>query len=169
MLFKQIPSEIQKVAVFVNSTLEEVVQICRNFKFDYAQLHGDESAEYCENLKKEGIAIIKAFPVDEDFDFTKTNSYKTSCKFFLFDTKTIQYGGSGMQFNWEVLNNYDNEIPFFLSGGIGPENFEEALKLKGLNIEALDLNSKFEIEPGRKDEIKLSDFAFSYVGRRTQN
>ena len=168
MLIKQIPKSIKKVAVFVNADLDEVVQICRNFKFDYAQIHGDETADYCKKLQKSGIKVIKAFQVDTDFDFIKTKSYKAFCDFFLFDTKTTQYGGSGVQFNWEILKNYDNEVPFFLSGGIGLDNIDQALKIEGLNIEAFDLNSKFEIEPGRKEQLLIEKLKLKIEKRNYQ-
>lgn len=146
-----VPKSTKKVAVFVNEKLEKVVKIYSEFAFDFVQLHGDETASYCKTLKEKGVHIIKVFSIDDEFDFSKTKAYKPFLDYFLFDTKGIQYGGNGFAFDWEVLKNYDNEIPFFLSGGIGLENINEALKLKELNIEALDLNSKLEVRPGLKD------------------
>lgn len=154
-LMESIPNTIKKVAVFVNAPIEKVVQTIQDFGFDYAQVHGDENSEYCAQLKNYGIKIIKAFGIDEQYDFSKLEDYKPYCDFFLFDTRGIQYGGNGFSFNWKVLERYDNKKSFFLSGGIGPENIEEAVSLEDLNIEALDLNSKFEIEPGVKDEIRI--------------
>ena len=154
-IIKKIPSAIQKVAVFVNEELEKVVGIAEEYAFDLVQLHGNESPEYCEILKQKGIRIIKAFSVDEHFDFGQTENYMNSCQFYLFDTKTDHYGGSGKSFNWDILSKYDQKKPFFLSGGIDLENIAEAMSLDSMNIEALDLNSKFEKEPGVKERLKI--------------
>jgi len=149
---------IQKVGVFVNATLEEIVEKVKHYGFDYVQLHGDESAEFCKQVKEKGIHIIKAFQIDEAFDFKLVDSYKPYCDFFLFDRKSEGYGGAGKSFNWGILKRYDNEIPFFLSGGVSLENVQEIKKLSGLNIHALDINSRFEIEPALKDVKKITEF-----------
>ncbi len=148
----------KKVGVFVNASLEEIVEKVKRYGFDYVQLHGNEQAEFCKAVKEKGIAVIKAFQVDDAFDFEQLNAYKPYCEFFLFDTKSEGYGGAGKSFNWELLKKYDNEIPFFLSGGIGLENVEEIKKLAGLNIHAIDINSRFETEPALKDEEKIKEF-----------
>ena len=150
--------DIKKVAVVVNTSVAEIEEKVKRYGFDYVQLHGDETAGFCKELKEKGIHIIKAFQVDDAFDFKLVDAYKPYCDFFLFDTKSKGYGGAGKSFNWEVLKRYDNEIPFFLSGGIGLENVEEIKKLKGLNIHALDINSRFEIEPALKDTDKIKEF-----------
>src|SRR6185437_6350311 len=141
---------IKKVAVVVNASVVEIEEKVKRYSFDYIQLHGDETAEFCKQVHNKGIHSIKAFQVDDNFDFKLLDSYKSYCDFFLFDTKSEGYGGAGKSFNWDVLKKYNNEKPFFLSGGIGLENVEEIKKLKGLNIHALDINSKFEIEPALK-------------------
>ena len=150
-LFRLIPGSTQKVAVFVNETPSTILKLCAQHHFEFVQIHGDESSDYCAQLKANGLKIIKAFGVDSNFDFHKLRHYSSHCDFFLFDTKGIQYGGNGFSFNWNLLQGYSNELPFFLSGGIDLKKLSESTKLKGLNIEAMDLNSKFEIRPGIKD------------------
>jgi phosphoribosylanthranilate isomerase len=159
-LLSRLPKSISKVGVFVNETIEEVLRIMPEYNLDFAQIHGDETPDYCKELKAKNIKVIKAFAVDSHFDFDKLNSYEPFCDFFLFDTKTIQYGGSGQRFDWNILKQYNNEKPFFLSGGISPENFEEAARLTNLNIEAIDLNSKFEKGAGLKDVELLRSTLF---------
>jgi phosphoribosylanthranilate isomerase len=142
------------VGVFVNAPLNEVKNKVSLYKLDYVQLHGNESTQYCLELSSE-INIIKVFSVADDFDFKRISAYKACCKYFMFDTFTTEYGGSGKAFNWKKLQEYDNEIPFFLSGGVALENIDELLSLKQLNIHAIDVNSRFEISPGLKDVQKI--------------
>ncbi len=153
-----IPESIKKVAVFVNSSINEVKTIMIKHQLDFAQLHGDESPEFCLELKKAGIKITKAFLIDEDFDFSVLKQYDSACDYFLFDTKTNLYGGSGKKFNWRILEKYDNQKPFFLSGGIDLEDVDEIKKIYNLNIYAIDINSKFEVKSGMKDIDKIEKF-----------
>ena len=146
--------KIKKVGVFVNSTKDHILKNVKKYQLDFVQLHGDETSGYCNELCHD-VKIIKAFGVDETFDFSQLQDFKTSASYFLFDTKTSEYGGSGEQFDWNILEKYDNEIPFFLSGGIDLENIEKILHLKNINIHAIDANSKFEIEQGLKDIRKI--------------
>lgn len=150
--------DVQKVGVFVNETFDFIKKQADAYGFDYIQLHGEESPELCSSLKKSGLGIIKVFSVGEDFEFKQTKAYKACSDFFLFDTKGENYGGTGKKFDWSILKKYDNEIPFFLSGGIDPEQAEEIKKLEGMNLHALDINSKFELEPGLKDVNKVKGF-----------
>lgn len=142
---------IDKVGVFVDESMEKMAFLAKKYQLDYMQLHGHESAECCAQLKEQGWQIIKAFAVDEAFDFQTLKPYEDSVDYFLFDTKTAQYGGSGKTFDWTVLRDYASKKPFFLSGGIGLDNVAalEALNLDQLH--ALDVNSKFEVRPGMKD------------------
>jgi phosphoribosylanthranilate isomerase len=91
------------------------------------------------------------FAVDDEMDFSCTKPYRDTCDFFLFDTKGKYYGGNARTFNWTILTKYDQQIPFFLSGGIGPDNVMEVNELKGMNLHAIDINSGVEISPGVKD------------------
>ena len=142
---------IKKTAVFVNATLDEVTTIIKQYSFEAIQLHGNESFDYCSKIKKEGAEIIKAFGIHEKFDWKLLESYLDVVDYFLFDTYTSAHGGSGKTFNWEVLKEYPFEKPYFLSGGIGPENIESALAVQDERLYGLDLNSRFELSPGLKN------------------
>jgi phosphoribosylanthranilate isomerase len=150
-----IPHTIKKVGVFVNESEEKLIEIVNKYKLDYAQLHGDESKQYCQNLKNNGVKIIKAISIDTDVDFETIHIYNETVDYFLFDTKTHEKGGSGKTFDWTILDKYKGPIPFLLAGGINENNFKEALSLQNKYLYGLDLNSKFEIEPGLKDLEKL--------------
>ena len=152
---KLIPKFIQKTAVFVNETLENMQKIAEKYAFDYVQLHGEEPVEICKKLKENNIKVIKAFAIEEDFDFTTLENYQNYCEYFLFDTKTPTYGGSGRTFNWQILNKYHLETPFFLSGGIGLENVKEALKFYHPKYFGLDCNSALENENYSKNKEKV--------------
>lgn len=147
-----------KVGVFVDENAFEILALAKNFGFEYIQLHGKENPKTCGLLKKQGLKIIKAFSVDETFDFAKTMPYEKACSFFLFDTKTKLHGGSGKKFDWQLLNSYSGHTPFFLSGGITPDDLAAIKKIDHPKLTGLDLNSGFEDEPGRKNPEKLKAF-----------
>ncbi len=143
-IFKNIPQHIQTVAVFVNSPVEEISSIVNEYPFNLVQLHGNESVEDCKYLYEQNIHVIKAFNIDSNTSFSTIENYISYCKYFLFDTATQLFGGSGLQFNWNLLKNYVYETPFFLSGGISLENIEEALKINHPKLFGFDINSKIE-------------------------
>ncbi|MBD0256062.1 MAG: phosphoribosylanthranilate isomerase [Cytophagales bacterium] len=155
---KAFPRQIRKVGVFVNAHPDFILRMVRKYSLDLVQLHGTEPPEVCRNLRGRGISLIKAFSIDEQFNFSRLNNYKPFCDYFLFDTKGESFGGNGTTFNWELLRKYDNEKPFFLSGGISPEHAPVLHELRGLNIHAFDINSRFEVKPGLKDVQKLKEF-----------
>jgi len=145
-------TNVKKTAVFVNSSLEEIIRIVNRYQFDAIQLHGDESADFCKDVKAgTGTELIKAFGIDPEFDFLQLESYLPVVDYFLFDTKTSMYGGSGRIFNWDVLKKYTYDKPYFLSGGIDPDNFLDAYTFEDERIYAVDLNSRFESSPGVKN------------------
>jgi len=150
------PETTKKVGVFVNAPIQQVKEKVRQYKLDYVQLHGDESVEYVGELFAIGIKVIKVLSVGEEFDFDQLKPYKGLVDFFLFDTKGKERGGNGVVFNWEVLNDYPYDVPYFLSGGIDLENAKD---IAGLKVQpyAIDVNSKFELEPGLKDieQVKM--------------
>lgn len=154
-----ISPDIKKVGVFVNANSRYIIDKVDEYKLDLIQLHGDEKPEFCEVLNHI-VPVIKAFGVDETFDFEKLVSYKTKCTYFLFDTKTMEYGGSGKQFDWNLLGKYNNSVPYFLSGGIGFEEIEKVQSSK-CKVYGTDVNSMFEIEPGIKDIEKLKKINLS--------
>lgn len=150
-------SNIKRVGVFVNSTEAYIVEMIDRYKLDLIQLHGNESPDFCAELN-EFIPIIKAFSISESSDFEQTKAYEGLRGYFLFDTKTPQYGGSGKKFDWAILDAYDGDTPFFLSGGISAEDVEPIKAIKHPWLYGVDLNSKFETEPGLKDIQLLDQF-----------
>jgi phosphoribosylanthranilate isomerase len=153
-----IPDRIQKVGVFVDEPFKSLVDTFRNNHLDIIQLHGNESQAYCKSLKKLHITIIKAFRITPDFNFATINQYDIYCDFYLFDTGGALPGGTGMKFDWNKLEEYNGEIPFFLSGGIQQTDVEAIKSLTYPQFQGIDLNSRFEIEPGLKDIPKLNSF-----------
>ncbi|GHT47810.1 N-(5'-phosphoribosyl)anthranilate isomerase [Bacteroidia bacterium] len=151
----QIPKSIQKVGVFVNAAKDTILEAAEKFDLQLVQLHGNESPEFCNALNKD---IIKAFSIASEADFARCSEYESVCKYFLFDTKTPQYGGSGKKFDWQILSAYEGKTPFFLSGGIAPEDAEAIKQLNFPQLCAVDLNSRFETEPGFKDVEALKGF-----------
>lgn len=155
---KNISSKTKKVAVFVNEDVNKILETINHFGFDAVQLHGDETPVYCQSLHGKGFEVIKTFGIDEKFDFEKLSTYVPYCDYFLFDTKSESYGGTGQQFNHELLKKYRLQKPFFLSGGIGVDEVQQlnSSKVHQLKeIYAVDVNSKIEIKPGLKDINKL--------------
>lgn len=149
--FLSLDKSIAKVAVFVNESAQFIASTLEGLSFDYIQLHGKESVEEIIKLKSFGYKIIKAFSMSNDFDWSDTNKYKGYCNLFLFDTSTPKHGGSGKQFNWEILDDYCGPTPFLLSGGISINDMERIKAFRHPQFSGIDANSKFEIEPGLKD------------------
>ncbi len=155
---KIIPGSILKTGIFVNEIAVQVLKKADEYNLDLVQLHGDETPAYCEMLSSYGINLIKAFSVDDSFDFSITDDYSSSCKYFLFDTRGKKVGGNGIRFNWDILEGYPGTTKFLLSGGINPESIPDIKKIRHNMFTGLDLNSGFEIEPGRKSFKQLEDF-----------
>lgn len=165
------PDDLTRVGVFVNADIDFVLDKIIEYELNAVQLHGTETPLYVHDLavfmwKKHKIQpnveveIIKAFSVDDSFDFNKTKNYEGLVNYFLFDTKTPLGGGSGIKFDWSVLKNYTSDIPFLLAGGITENDVDAVLTLQEEmpQLYGLDLNSKFEIEHGLKDVEKLRGF-----------
>lgn len=186
-VLEALPENIKRTGVFVNETLETVLSLVQKYQLNALQLHGAESPEYCSELSvrlnsrsglsaaaelnansaaaktettgaTEKVQLIKAFGVNEDFDFSRLNPYIGIVDYFLFDTQTPDHGGSGKQFDWQLLEKYTLDLPYFLSGGIGVESAEMLNSNLDHRLFAIDVNSKFEIEPGLKDLEKLKAF-----------
>ncbi len=149
-----LPREVRKVGVFVNATVDTILQNVRKYSLNYVQLHGNETPDFCKNLRLKGVNVIKAFRLDTDFVFSQLHNYKPHVDFFLFDAKGDGYGGNGISFDWSILKKYDNEKPYFLAGGVGLENIDELEKIIPKPY-ALDINSKFELSPAVKDIDKI--------------
>lgn len=163
-IIQSIPSNIAKAAVFVNSSIPSILDIQNKYSFDYIQLHGNEDVKFCEDLQKQTDAkIIKAFQVDSTFDFSQLYPFVDVVDYFLFDTKTELYGGSGNKFDWKLLENYTINKPFFLSGGISIIDIEQLKEYRNPLLFSIDINSKFEIAPAMKDIQMIDNFISNVI------
>ena len=187
----EMPDSIKKVGVFVDSELAEVVEKVAEYGLNMVQLHGGESPEYCTKLKSHieqgeksrdeisqslhsfrndsSVEIIKVFSIKDEFDFTVLEPYEPVCDYFLFDTKGALPGGNGYAFDWSVLDGYPSNKPFFLSGGIGMNELEKLQEFSKSDASrfchAIDVNSRFEIEPGLKHIEELEKFKNNVITR----
>ena len=153
---------IKKVGVFVDEKVEFISRQIEKHQLSVIQLHGHESPEMCKLLKLTSAKVIKVFSIKDEFDFSVLTPYEEVCDFFLFDTKGKLPGGNGYSFDWTVLNNYPSTKPFFLSGGIGLDQIDKLSEFLDSKAStycyAVDVNSKFEIEPGLKNIEDLKRF-----------
>lgn len=152
------PAHIHRVGVFVNEDKETVKMIANRFTLDYIQLHGHESPEYCQSLQNTGMKLIKVLSISQRKDLQEIYRYEGYCDYFLFDTKCEEYGGSGKQFDWNILHSYHGCTPFLLSGGIAPYNTKALNEFHHPCLAGYDLNSCFEIKPGEKDTNSIHKF-----------
>lgn len=152
---KNLPASIKKVGVFVNESTETIIQLAKTHGFDVVQLHGNETVAQSATLRASGLKVIKAFSLDNGFNFIVTKPFVTIVDYFLFDTKGKHFGGNATTFNWEILKHYDQEAPFFLSGGLSAQNVGQVSSLMDMNLYALDINSGVEEMPGVKSPEKL--------------
>lgn len=159
MEIAKLPQSIGKVGVFVNYNEQEILKEAKEFHLDTIQLHGNESPELCRSLFEKGFTVLKAFNLTKSNNY---NAYAPYCKYFLFDTPSEKHGGTGAKFDWSLLNTYKDEKPFLLSGGIGIDDVEEVLQIKHPQLVGVDINSKFEIEPGVKNIEQISKFISSF-------
>ena len=152
--------DLKKVGVFVNPEMIDVLDAIDDYGLDAVQLHGDESPEMCEDLSSE-VEVIKAFRVSDGVDIDKLVApYDAVCDYYLFDTGGLKesFGGTGQQFDWNILSKAKIEKPFFLSGGIGVEDAAKVKAFKHPDLFGVDINSKFETSPGVKDMSKVLQF-----------
>ena len=158
-------TDIKKIGVFVNEKASVISDLIQKFELDGVQLHGDESPDFCARIRATNdpnLDIIKAFAISDHFDFKKLEDYLDVCGYFLFDTKGKERGGNGTLFDWSLIEQYPFEKPFFLSGGIGlaevdrVQSFLESPLSKYCYV--IDVNSKFETEPGLKKIHELKKF-----------
>ena len=158
----EIDTSIKKVGVFVDENVETIVSLIEKHQLDAIQLHGHESPEICRLLKSTGKEIIKVFSIKNEFDFSVLETYEDVVDYFLFDTKGKLPGGNGYTFDWSILEQYPSTKSYFLSGGIGLNEVEKIKAFKGNPASkycyALDVNSKFELQPGLKDIDTLKQF-----------
>ncbi|NNK87108.1 MAG: phosphoribosylanthranilate isomerase [Flavobacteriaceae bacterium] len=166
----QFSGSYKKVGVFVDASAAKIIDICSSANLDLIQLHGDETPGYCYDLRDAlesqnsdyHIELIKAFAVDESFDFRGLKAYEDVVDYFLFDTKGKLPGGNGIAFDWNLIADYNMKKPFFLSGGIGLESVEDLKAFMASELSAychaIDINSRFEDKPGLKNIKKLNLF-----------
>lgn len=162
-LLLSFPKSTQKVGVFVDAETEFILGKMKQYHLDVVQLHGNESSARCAELKAMGFKVIKAFGINEGFKWELLTDYQQAVDYFLFDAKGKKQGGNGIAFDWDLLSNYKLKIPYFLSGGLSIENLQD-LKTKNLpQLYAVDVNSKFEIEPGIKNINKLKTLKQNFI------
>lgn len=155
------PRRSKRVGVFVNADIPTIQKHQANFSLDIIQLHGNETADYCHALRQQltpGTRIIKTIPLADTSDLVAADTYQTTADYLLFETKTTTYGGSGTQFDWTILHEYNGTLPYLLTGGIGPDDTEAILSFRHPRFAGIDLNSKFELSPALKDINALQKF-----------
>lgn len=156
---------VKTVGVFVDDMPQNIVTRVVNYSLDIIQLHGSESVVIIDNLRNTidpdihpGIRIMKTLSIGNADDIKRYKEYEGHVDYFLFDTKSEQAGGSGKQFDWDMLAEYDGNTPFILSGGIGPEDADRIASLNHPMLAGIDLNSRFETSPAVKDVELLREF-----------
>jgi phosphoribosylanthranilate isomerase len=147
-----------RTGVFVDVTAAEIIRKAGKYNLTHIQLHGRETPEVCDEIGRNGFKVIKSFSVHPVFDFSECFPYVRKCDFFLFDTKGKLPGGTGEKFNWQILNDYHLEVPFFLSGGIAPGDETAIAAINHPMLYGIDLNSGFEHAPGLKNFDLLKNF-----------
>ncbi len=149
-----VPERIKKTGVFVNAGIAEIDQIIDRYKLDSIQLHGDESPDFCRHFNSK-TEVIKTISIHDKGSFDAAKLYLEACDLFLFDTQSKHYGGNGKAFNWQWLDAYTLNKPFYLSGGISLENYAEIKNISHEQLVGIDINSRFETAPGIKDIEKI--------------
>lgn len=155
-----LPSKCKRVGVFVDAEQNFIARHAKEYALNFIQLHGHETPAFCEQLKQQlpDIKLIKAISINDINDIRRASDYNEVADYFVFDTKCKCVGGSGEQFDWDMLQAYKGDIPFLLSGGIGPDDAERVKTFKHPMMIGIDLNSRFEISPAFKDVQKLKEF-----------
>ncbi len=169
----KLPNTIKKTGVFVDAPIDFIVEKIKQYDFKAIQLHGNETPLYCQQLRssimsipdvtaQQPIELWKVFSIKDEFDFNKLTPYEEYVDCFLFDTKGKEKGGNGYTFDWRVLKDYSSSTPFILSGGIGLNEIDSIKtflsKPESKHLFAIDVNSKFETEPGKKNKEQLTEF-----------
>lgn len=162
-----LPHDIKKIGVFVDAEIDYVLEKIEKYNLWGIQLHGNESPGYCKEVStaldqtKRKVKIIQVFSIKDEFDFATLKPYEEVCDYYLFDTKGELPGGNGYAFDWRILQHYPSTKRYFLSGGIGLEEIDslkEFLKTpESKYCHAIDVNSRFETEPGLKKIEKLEE------------
>ena len=154
-----LPTSIKKTGVFVNENLENILTAISKYNLDAVQLYGADNKKLCRKIRQEAkTMVIKVFPIMDASNFRVTGDYQDVADYFLFDTKTDLYGGSGQKFNWNILQEYTGNKSFLLSGGIGADDVKALRAIEHPLLAGVDLNSKFELKPGLKNVALLKQF-----------
>lgn len=149
---------MQRVGVFVDETIEKINQYIQDYKLDIVQLHGLEDPAYCASVQRCGVKVLKAFSIDDSFDFSQCDPFMSVTDYFLFDAKGDLPGGNGIAYDWNILNNYQGQRPFLLSGGIDLNHVAALKNFEHPSWIGIDINSRFEIHPALKNIEKIKQF-----------
>jgi len=163
-VLKSIPENILKIGVFVNQKFVDTYLMVQRYKLNGVQLHGKEPVDYCNSFKELNLVVLKAFSISDSSDFSFTIPYEGACDYFVFDTKTPAFGGSGNKFDWNILSDYKGDTPFILSGGISMDDVDDIKKIHHPKFAGVDINSKFEISPGMKSTMMVDSFVKQLIG-----
>lgn len=159
------PVKSKRVGVFVNADKGDILSKAREYGFNIIQLHGNEDADYCQSLRQmldKDIQIIKMIQVSDSSDIHNVSIYEDSVDYFLFETKCQSYGGSGTQFDWNILEEYEGTKPFLITGGISPDDVDKVKAFHHPMFAGIDLNSKFETAPAFKDVEAIKAFVANF-------
>lgn len=160
----------KRIGVFADAEEELIITYINMYNLNGVQLHGAETADYCKKLRllpeMQNKLIFKAINISSETDLEKCAEYEGLVDMFVFDTKSQMGGGSGQKFDWNVLDSYSGSTPYLLSGGISPTDSQKVSEFLIAHpiCHGIDLNSKFEIEPGLKDIRKLQNFLLTFNG-----
>lgn len=160
-IVKSLPEYIIPVGVFLNADEETIKTTAGKFGISHLQLHGNESPELCDRLRKNGLKIFKTIHVGESLPVEMIERYAGCVDMFVFDTLTEKAGGSGRKFDWNLLENYNAEVPYLIGGGVSPDDIDNIVAAMRPHMVGIDINSRFEISPGIKDIRLLTHFILS--------
>lgn len=152
-----VPDHVDKIGVFANSTIFEIIKVVSSSSLTGVQLHGDETPLFCEELRQvlPNIELIKAFRVRSWEQLETTPNYTGCVDTFLLDAYHPQLlGGTGKTLDWQVLQSFRPDLPWFLAGGLTPDNLLTALTQ--IHPHGIDLSSGVERSPGDKDLDKVA-------------
>lgn len=152
-----LPQQVKRVGVFVNPTFRQVVDRVKQFGLHAVQFHGTASPEMCQAFRERGLIVIRALPVTPTF-VADTAEYTDKIDYFLFDTPTLKFGGSGKSYDWQLLRRYNGPTPFLLSGGLSLQSVPQLQQFTHPYLAGYDLNSGFEIAPAVKDAAQIHNF-----------
>ncbi|WP_143961566.1 phosphoribosylanthranilate isomerase [Litoribacter populi] len=162
----------KRIGVFVDSPFSEILKKVQEFELDGVQLHGNEGADFVKNIKEAlDVTVIKVFRIGKTLDLEVLRPFEGLAEYFLFDTETSSFGGSGERFDWQLLEGYDLQTPYLLSGGISAEDAEELVDFQKRNpkMAGIDINSRFELEPGIKDVDMVKTFMEKLTGYENED